>query len=269
MTETKRRPNEPSVAVPVELAASVPVEPAVAVPVESATAEPADLHLEIAGAMSEVAAALKAPMDLDETLQVITRCASDTIPGIVAASISLTTKSGEITTMAPTDPAVIRADHVQYEFGEGPCLEAALEEPVVAVNDLATDVRWPDYGPKAAALGFGSQVAFQFRAEPHARGALNLYAREPNEIDRDSIHLGAMFAGQVAVAMGWARQDQTMTDALATRNVIGQAVGIVMERYKLDSDRAFAFLTRLSQTSNTKLNTIATALVNLTNDQAE
>ncbi|GAA1589638.1 GAF and ANTAR domain-containing protein [Kribbella sancticallisti] len=227
------------------------------------------LHLEIAEAMSEVAAALKVPMDLDDTLEVITRCAADTIPGIVEASISLTTKNGEIRTLAPTSPTIIRADHLQYELGEGPCLEAALEEPVVAVNDLAGDPRWPYYGPKAAALGFGSQVAFQFRAEPHARGALNLYAREPNEIDQDSIYLGSMFAAQVAVAMGWARQDQTMSDALATRNVIGQAVGIVMERYKLDSDRAFAFLTRLSQTSNTKLHTIATALVNQTNDLSE
>jgi hypothetical protein len=227
------------------------------------------LHLEIAEAMAEVAAALKAPMNLESTLELITRSAADTIPGIVEASISITTKSGEIQTLAPTGPTVIRADHLQYELGEGPCLDAAVEEPIVAVNDLASDPRWPDFGPKAAALGFGSQVAFQFRALPHVRGALNLYAREPNEIDRDSIYLGSMFAAQIAVAMGWARQEQTMSDALATRNVIGQAVGIVMERYKLDTDRAFAFLTRLSQTSNTKLNAIATALVRQADEQAK
>ncbi len=226
-------------------------------------------HLEIALAMAEVAESMTGPTELDETLQVITRCTVDTIPGIVEASISITTKDGEIKTLAPTGPMVTRADHLQYELGEGPCLDAAIEEPVVAVNDLATDPRWPDFGPKAAALGFGSQVAFQFRAVPHVRGALNLYAIEPNAIDQDSVHLGSMFAGQVAVAMGWARQDQTLTEALATRNVIGQAVGIVMERYKLDSDRAFAFLTRLSQTSNTKLNLVATALVNQANEQAQ
>lgn len=227
--------------------------------------EQAALHLEIADAMAEVAASLRAPMELEETLGVITRVAAETIPGIVEASISITTKDGQIETLAPTGPRVTRADHLQYELGEGPCLDAAIEEPIVAVNDLAADPRWPDFGPKAAALGFGSQVAFQFRAVPHVRGALNLYAQEPNSIDRDSIHLGSMFAGQVAVAMGWARQDQTLTEALATRNTIGQAVGIVMERYKLDSDRAFAFLTRLSQTSNTKLNVIAARLVNKAN----
>ncbi|WP_433014860.1 GAF and ANTAR domain-containing protein [Kribbella sp. CA-294648] len=231
--------------------------------------EQADLHLEIAGAMAEVAASLQAPMELEETLTVITRVAAETIPGIVEASISITTKEGRIETLAPTGPRVTRADHLQYELGEGPCLDAALEEPVVAVNDLANDPRWPDFGPKAAALGFGSQVAFQFRAAPHVRGALNLYAQEPDSIDQDSIHLGSMFAGQIAVAMGWARQDRTLTEALATRNTIGQAVGIVMERYQLDSDRAFSFLTRLSQTSNTKLNVIAAALVEQANEASK
>lgn len=227
------------------------------------------LHVEVAEVMSEVAAALQSPMDLDETLQLITRSAADTIPGIVEASISITTKDRLIKTLAPTGPLVTRADHLQYELGEGPCLDAALDDPIVAVNDLATDPRWPDFGPKAAALGFGSQVAFQFRAEPHARGALNLYALEPNSIDRDSIQLGSMFAGQIAVAMGWARQDQTLNEALVTRNLIGQAVGIVMERYQLDSDRAFAFLVRLSQSRNTKLRTVATALVDQSNTNSQ
>jgi hypothetical protein len=231
--------------------------------------ESKSLHIEVAEVMSEVAAALQSPMDLDETLQLITRSAADTIPGIVEASISITTKDRLIQTLAPTGPLVTRADHLQYELGEGPCLDAALDDPIVAVNDLAADPRWPDFGPKAAALGFGSQVAFQFRAEPHVRGALNLYALEPNSIDQDSVQLGSMFAGQIAVAMGWARQDQTMTEALATRNVIGQAVGIVMERYQLDSDRAFAFLVRLSQTRNTKLRTVATALVDQSNTNAQ
>jgi hypothetical protein len=227
------------------------------------------LHIDVADAMAEVAAALRAPMDLDETLKLITRSASDTIPGVIEASISVTTREGRIETLAPTGPLVIRADHLQYELHEGPCMDAALEQPIVVVGDLATDPRWPDFGPKAATLGFGSQVAFQFRAEPHTRGALNLYAQEVDAIDQDAVHLGSMFASQVAVAMGWARQDETLNEALATRNVIGQAVGIVMERYRLDADRAFAFLVRLSQTGNTKLRVVAAALVDQTNTNAE
>ncbi|GAA1641161.1 GAF and ANTAR domain-containing protein [Kribbella alba] len=224
---------------------------------------------DVADAMADVVASMQEPTKVEETLELITRSAAETIPGILEASISITTRGGEIQTLAPTGPRVARADHLQYELHEGPCLDAAIEESVVIVNDLASDPRWPDFGPKAAALGFGSQVAFQFRAEPHVRGALNLYADGPYGLDQDSIHLGSMFAGQIAVAMGWAKQEQTLTEALTTRNLIGQAVGIVMERYQLDSDRAFAFLVRLSQSANKKLRTVAATLVDTANEAAK
>jgi hypothetical protein len=230
--------------------------------------EPTPLS-DVADAMADVVASMQEPTKVEETLELITRSAAETIPGILEASISITTRGGEIQTLAPTGPRVTRADHLQYELHEGPCLDAAIEESVVIVNDLASDPRWPDFGPKAAALGFGSQVAFQFRADPHVRGALNLYADGPYGLDQDSIHLGSMFAGQIAVAMGWAKQEQTLTDALATRNLIGQAVGIVMERYQLDSDRAFAFLVRLSQSANKKLRTVAATLVDTANEAAK
>jgi hypothetical protein len=230
--------------------------------------EPTPLS-DVADAMADVVASMQEPTKVEETLELITRSAAETIPGILEASISITTRGGEIQTLAPTGPRVTRADHLQYELHEGPCLDAAIEESVVIVNDLASDPRWPDFGPKAAALGFGSQVAFQFRADPHVRGALNLYADGPYGLDQDSIHLGSMFAGQVAVAMGWAKQEQTLTEALATRNLIGQAVGIVMERYQLDSDRAFAFLVRLSQSANKKLRTVAATLVDTANEAAK
>ncbi len=222
------------------------------------TPDPSD---DLAAVMTAAAAALQAPIDLDKTLEQLLASALDTVPGITQASLSLTTRDGRIETLAPTDQRVVEADRLQYELLEGPCLEAALTEPVVEALDLASDLRWPRYGPAAAELGFGAQIAFQFRAEPHARGALNLYADEPHSLDSDTRALGALFAGLVAVAMGWARQDASMSQALITRNVIGQAVGIVMERYTIDPDRAFAFVVRTSQDSNTKLKTIAERIV--------
>jgi hypothetical protein len=129
---------------------------------------------------------------------------------------------------------------------------------VVQVEDLVSDPRWPEYGPKAAAA-FG--LAYQFRAEPHARGALNLYANQAYQIDVDARMLGAMFAQMVAVAMGWGRQYESMRQAIGTREQIGQAIGILMERYQLDSDRAFAFLTRVSQAGNIKLRDVAAGVI--------
>ncbi|MEV6283191.1 GAF and ANTAR domain-containing protein [Kribbella sp. NPDC051770] len=235
---------------------------------ESVRAESPDLR-QLAEVMTEVAASIQSPMALEKTLLVITQSAAETVPGIVEVSISLTRKDGRIDTLAPTGPLATQADVLQYELHEGPCLDAALGEPVVMVGDLATDSRWPEFGPRAAELGLGAHLAFQFRAEPHARGALNLYSTEPYGIDDDSVHLGSLFAGQVALAMGWARQGETMSEALATRNVIGQAVGIVMERYTLDDDRAFAFLARLSQSGNIKLRQVAAAIVEAANQNAQ
>lgn len=219
------------------------------------------LSARIAASMTQVAASLQVPVQLSETLDLITHSAASTIPGVDEASVSLTTRDHRIETLAPTDDLVLKADEQQYALGEGPCLEAALDEPIVHALDLATDERWPRYGPAAVSLGFGSQLAFQFRADPHIRGALNLYGVRPYAIQPEVYELGGMFAGQIALAMGWARHDETMHEALATRNLIGQAVGIVMERYELDPDRAFAFLIRSSQTANLKLRVVAEGVV--------
>jgi hypothetical protein len=212
--------------------------------------------------VTEVAASLSLPLDLDDALGRITRGAVEAIPGIDHASISLTTKEGRIETLAPTDLIAVYADELQYDVHQGPCYEAATGDAVVQVDDLSTDLRWPDYGPKVAAtFGLGSQLAYQFRADPHVRGALNLYAMEARAIDGETRQLGAMFAYLVAVALGWSRQDETLNQALSTREVIGQAVGIVMERYRLDPHRAFAFLVRTSQVGNVKLHDVAAGVI--------
>lgn len=224
---------------------------------------------ELIRVVTEVAASLRLPIELDEALQRITASAADTVPGIDHVSISLTTRHGGIQTLAPTDAVTVRADELQYELRQGPCYLAATQAPVVQVDDLATDSRWPEYGPKAAALGIGSQLAFQFEAEPHTRGALNLYSNEPGQIGGEARQLGAMFAQLVALALGWSRQDETLSETLARRSTIGQAIGILVERYRLDPDRAFAFLVRLSQTGNTKLHDVAAGIIAETIDKAE
>ena len=212
--------------------------------------------------MNEVAAALQFPMTLDASLESITFGAADTVPGIDYASISVTTSTGRIQTLAPTDPVAVEADELQYELRQGPCLEAVLEQPVVQVDELSRDLRWPDYGPRAAAmLGIGSQLAYQFRADPHIRGALNLYATKPHQIDADTREVGALFARLAAAALGWAREDETLHQALEARQLVGQAVGVLMERYRLDPDRAFSFLVRTSQNGNVKLREVAAGIV--------
>jgi hypothetical protein len=228
-----------------------------------------ELH-DLVEVMNEVAESIQLPMDLDEALERITTSAAETIPGIDHASISVTTRQGEIRTLAPTDRVAVQADELQYDLQQGPCLAAALGEPVVQVDDLATDLRWPEYGPKvASSLGLRSQLSFQFRAEPHVRGGLNLYAEQPQRINAETRQLGAMFARLVAIALGWAREEQSLHEALSTRSMIGQAVGILMERYRLDPDRAFSFLVRTSQSSNVKVREVARGIISNTINRAE
>jgi hypothetical protein len=219
--------------------------------------------------MEGVSRSLRLPMDVDETLSVITAGAAEAVPGIDFVSISITGKDGRIQTLAPTDDLARRGDELQYELGEGPCLDVVFDTPVVEVEDIGTDLRWPAYGPRAAKeLGIGSQLGFQFHAEPHARGGVNLYSTRSHELTVESRMMGAMFANLVAVALGWSREHATLNEALTSRARIGQAIGIVMERYRLDDDRAFAFLVRTSQAGNVKLREVADGIIEDASRQA-
>lgn len=216
---------------------------------------------ELTELMTTVADSLRTPVDVEETQALITASAVDTIAGVTSASISLTSKDRTIQTIAPTDAVAAAADRLQCELREGPCVQASFTEPVVQVDDLGDDARWRLYGPKAAALGLHSQLSFQFRADPHVRGALNLYANKPDVFDVEARYMAAMFADWAAVLLGWVRHETDMSHALESRARIGTAVGILMERYQLDHHRAFAFLARMSQTGNVKLRDIANHIV--------
>jgi hypothetical protein len=224
---------------------------------------------ELAELMGTVADSLRTPVSAGDSLESITASAVATIGGVTRAGISVTGKDGSIQTLAPTDSVAESADLLQHELGEGPCLDAALIEPIVQVDDLATDPRWPTYGPKAAGLGLCSQLSFQFRAEPNVRGALNLYANTPHAFDEEARYIASMFADWAAVVLGWTKHEISLTNALHSRTMIGMAMGVLMERYQLDDGRAFAFLARASQTGNVKLREVAAEIVADTRTRAK
>lgn len=217
---------------------------------------------DVINAMGPVAMSLRYPINSEEALQTVINGAVEAVAGVEHASLSITGKDGRIQTLASTGMLAVDADELQYELGEGPCVAAVLDQPVVQVDDVLTDLRWPAYGPRAARqLGIGSQLAFQFQAEPHARGSLNLYSRQAGNITTEARQLGVLFANLAALALGWTRQDETMTQALEARTLVGQAVGVLMERYRLDPDHAFGYLVRTSQTGNVKLRDVAAGIV--------
>lgn len=201
-----------------------------------------------------------APADLDATLSAITGTAVEVLPQVDYASITIRQADDTLMSRAETTPVIVELDAQQYALREGPCYHAATSEPVVVSWNLALDDRFPNYGPLAAEQGILSQAGLRLFTGKTRQGALNLYSTKPAAFEEFD-QLGALFATQAAMAVAYATELGNLREAMATRTTIGQAVGIVMERYTLSDDRAFAFLTRLSQHRNVKLRLIAEEIV--------
>jgi len=197
--------------------------------------------------------------DLDATLGGFTAAAVELIPEVAYASISIRHED-RIETVNPTDDSLVALDSHQYVLREGPCYDAATDRDQVVSPDLATDTRFTRYGPVAVEAGIRAQAAFRLFDHNSSQGALNLYSMSQGAFE-DLHELAVLFRSQAAAVISYAYEIQSLNEALRTRTVIGQAMGIVMERYQLNDERAFAFLTRLSQHRNVKLRQVAEELV--------
>jgi hypothetical protein len=200
------------------------------------------------------------PGDLDHTLSRITVAAVEVLPEVDYASITVKHSDGRLETVAPTDDLLWGVDAAQYELQQGPCYDAATETVHVISPDLAGDQRFPQYAVTAVAAGIRAQAGLRLFDAPSSQGALNLYSTTAGSFS-DLGSLGRLFTHQSALAIGYAQEIENLQAALRTRRTIGQAIGILMERYSLTDQRAFAFLTRLSQHGNVKLNRIAEQFV--------
>ena len=200
------------------------------------------------------------PGDLDATLAAITAAAVEVLPGVHHASLGLRHPDGTLASYAVTDPVVRQLDECQFSLREGPCYDGTTRTPYVASPDLAHDPRYPRYGPFAADLGVRSSAGLRLYETPHAVAALNLFSHDLGRFD-DSQDLSLLFAHQAAIALSYSMEIDGLNQALQSRKRIGQALGILMERYQLPEEHAFAFLTRLSQQGNVKLRRIAEELV--------
>jgi GAF domain-containing protein len=207
--------------------------------------------------VAEAARTLADEPSLQQTLDRVVELAVSMVDGCESAGIILVSK-GQVATPAFSDPVVARGDEMQYELGEGPCLDAIRDAAVVESADVATDARWPRWAPRAAdELGVRSMLCLQLYTSQHAHGALNMYATRPDAFGPEAPHLAATFAAVAAAAIAAARTEEQLQSAVQTRTLIGQAQGIIMERYSLSAARAFAVMSRVSQDANIKLVEVA------------
>lgn len=203
------------------------------------------------------------PGDLDSTLGQITAAAVEVLPQVDFSSITVAYADGTLGTVAPTDDRLLRIDAEQYRLREGPCYQAATDEQSVISPDLGADPRFPRYGPVAVGLGVRAQIGVRLFDSPRSNGALNLYSTEVSAFD-DVESLSALFAHQAGQAIAYAQEIGNLAEAVRTRTTIGEAIGIVMERYQLNEERAFAFLQRLSSHRNVKLRLVAQEIIDRT-----
>ncbi len=216
----------------------------------------------LGAAMSELARTLQHEHASEHaTLEAVTAAAVEAVPGAEHAAISLVVRGRTVQSHAATDPLAERIDARQTELGQGPCLDAVWQQESVHIPDMGAESRWPRFTAAAAEAGIGAMLCFPLFVTEARLGALNLYASQAGAFDEEARITGLIFATHAAVAITGARQEETLSTALAHRDIIGQAKGIVMERFHLDAPRAFALLARLSQTENIKLRDIATQIV--------
>lgn len=220
---------------------------------------------DIGQAIAAAARSLSHSETLEETLHTIVHVARDSVPGFDHVGISTLDKNGKVQTRAATSDLVLQLDQLQYELGEGPCIESLETSLVVSVPEAPHDQRWPRYLGAAVKLGLRSQLAVKLFDDERTIGGLNLYSTTSDNIDPEAESIAELLGAHAAIAMGHATTRETLNEALQTRKVIGQAIGILMERYSMNEERAFAFLVRASSHANTKLRDIARELVDQRN----
>jgi GAF domain-containing protein len=200
--------------------------------------------------------------DSDTVIAELAEHAAVEIPGAQYAGVTVTRNAKHIDTPAATHKWPILLDEIQQRHREGPCLTAAWEEKTIHVADLEADDRFPRYRRDALEqTPIRSIMAFQMFIAGETMGALNAYAVQPHAFGKGSKDIGMIFAAHSSVAWNAARRDDQFKRALASRDTIGQAKGMIMERYGVDAVQAFDVLRKLSQDSNVPLVQVATELV--------
>jgi hypothetical protein len=205
---------------------------------------------------------------LEDSLNAITCTARRTIDWADHVSIALSYDPSAVDTVGATDAVAVKADALQSELGEGPSVDAVGHADLVHARDVVADVRWAAYGPRVAELGVVAQTSVRLAHEDSTVGVLTLYSRHAHDLDTTAEALTRLVAVQATTAVAFASTLHAQTQAIASRQVIGQAIGIVMERRGLDESEAFTHLVEESQRTQVKLRLIARSMVDQANQRS-
>lgn len=221
---------------------------------------------ELAAVFARMAGLLLSDETVHTALKLVTELAEETVGG-VGAGVTLVDEQGN-RTMAATDPVAERADGLQYELGEGPCLTAVVLRTTVRVDDTVRDERWPRWSEAVAALGIRSSLTAPLVAGGTVLGALKVYSDQLGAYPGRAEYLLMMFAAQAAILLANVRSHENarrlsdrLVEAMRSRDLVGIAKGIVMARDGVDEQAGFAALVARAQREHTSVHDVAAALV--------
>ncbi|MGY1821899.1 GAF domain-containing protein [Geodermatophilus sp. SYSU D00079] len=227
--------------------------------------------LPLADELSAVFARMSGLLLSEETvstaLGLVSSLALDTVPGATGAGVSVIDERGRRSS-GSTDARVQRADALQYELDEGPCLAATGARHLVLVDDLATDRRWPRWTAAAAQLGLRAAMSAPMVAGDTALGALKVYADVPGGFDGHSGVLLSRFAAQAAILVANVqtherarRLSDGLRAAIGTRDTVSMAKGVLMARHGVTEEVAFGMLLARSGEETGSLPEVARTVV--------
>jgi GAF domain-containing protein len=211
-----------------------------------------------------IAQRLRNGNSVDQIQQIVVESAVQLIDGCDRAAIGVL--DGEkFRSAAATDDVMRLIDALQNEIGEGPCLEASVDNAIQVDNDIATGSKWPRLATIVVErTPVRAMLAVPLVDEGYRSGALNVFADRTDAFDDDSVATAAILASFASVALAGARHASRADElevGLATNREIGAAIGILMATHKISQQEAFDLLSRASQRLNRKLRDIATNIV--------
>ncbi|WP_046469636.1 GAF and ANTAR domain-containing protein [Allosalinactinospora lopnorensis] len=216
-----------------------------------------DREHELAHRFAEVAKQLSADR-MTAGLQQAVDLATQMIPGCDYAGITISQPGSKVFTPASTGRATVEVDQLQYDIGEGPCLDIATSDVGwVQSDDVGTDPRWPRFGASAQKLGISSVLSYGLESPRGMLGVLNLYSQKREAFDASTRDIASIYAAHAGAALSAQRMQESLRAAMDSRESIGIAIGILVERHKVTASHAFDMLTQVSQDTNTKLRELA------------
>ncbi|WP_319041421.1 GAF and ANTAR domain-containing protein [Kribbella solani] len=237
-------------------AAGLPVDLTVASGFGQAAPDPAAT----AEGFARLALEMHEAIGVEETVQTVVEYALRAL-SCDYAGVALSAGDGRSEVPAVTDPAVAAIYTFQMSGGDGPLRQCMRERTTVEIPDTVRLRQWPEWTKKVIEIGVRSVLDVPLWTGNAAVGVLGLYSKVPDAFGPDEVAIAHILARHAAVAVATARREEHLKVAVDARKLVGQAMGILMERYDLSADLAFEVLRRYSQDTNTKLREVAQRLI--------